>query len=150
MDSDAPGLEGCYQSIKTLWKHSSLRQTQIFVEVLSGAKDPDEYFAKAQKEAKCFTYSAIEFLFRCLLCQEGEDLTGLDMTEAYKSKTTDEKIRVLNTIESLMSKDEWIQMLQWMEIVGDFLRRKKRKGIPILGYPEGIYNRTRKNPGIYL
>ena len=128
MDSDAPGLEGCYQSIKTLWKHSSLRQTQIFVEVLSGAKDPDEYFAKAQKEAKCFTYSAIEFLFRCLLCQEGEDLTGLDMTEAYKSKTTDEKIRVLNTIESLMSKDEWIQMLQWMEIVGGFSAKEEEKG----------------------
>ena len=119
MDSDAPGLEGCYQSIKTLWKHSSLRRTQIFVNVLSAAKDPDEYFAKDQKETECFTYPAIEFLFRYLLCQDKEDLTGLDLAVAYKNKTTDEKIRVLHNIESLMSKDEWIQMFQWMEIVGE-------------------------------
>lgn len=121
MDSDDAGLQGCYRTIKNLWKHSILRHTEIVTDILVGAKDPDEFYQEKEgiDKKEIVTYSTMEFLFRYYLRGENQSITEIDVAKAYAEKSTEEKIRLLHSIENMMSKDEWGQLFAWRQLIGE-------------------------------
>lgn len=129
MDSDAAGMKGACRTIRNLWKNSILRRTEIKVDILEGAKDPDEFYQQAVTSGKgrIFTYSAMEFLFRYYLREGDEPLTEVEVAKAYREKSTEEKIRLLHAIETMMSKEEWNQLFQWRQL---FEEKQNPENVP--------------------
>ncbi|OUQ28335.1 hypothetical protein B5E77_03325 [Lachnoclostridium sp. An131] len=126
MDSDEAGFRGNFQTVKSLWNSEVLRKTPVKVAVLKEGKDPDECLKGQTASTKSFAaYSAMEYVFRYLLCSGGEQpvhgaqLIELDPEKKYNQRSTDEKLLLLRQIEELMTKSEWQQMLGWQSGLSD-------------------------------